>query len=227
MPRPPRSRRRGLAVPLAAAAASMVLVLLLGSGWVVGRSAALREPAAERTPVAAWTGTGGVLHADESSAQRLRAEGWTLPTLASDGYRVRSMTQGSLAGRPAVTIELQRGASDVVVVEQRGDVDAANPVDGLTGLPVSAGDLQPSAVAGVALWADPGPPWRVVLAGDDVVYTVSADTGPSSMSHVVALVVADERGRVAGPVEDEPGVLRTIGTGLREIFGGLGPEPAG
>jgi hypothetical protein len=217
----PHPRSRGRAVPLAAATASAVLTLLLGSGYAVGRTVVATAPEAgrERVPVSAWHGSGGVLHADESSAQRLRAEGWTLPTLAADGYRVVSMTRGSLAGHPIVSVRLQRGEHDVVVVEQRGRVDRQNPMDGLTGLPVSAEGLERSAVAGVPLWVDEGPPWRAVLVGDEVVYTVSADTGPSAMAHTVSLVVADDRGRVEEPEAEDPGLARTVVAGLQEIFG--------
>jgi hypothetical protein len=221
MPRPHPTGTGPSLLPLTAAAASAVLVVLVGSGYAVGRSV-LDESAAggqEPVPVAAWTGTGGVLHADDASAARLREEGWTLPTLAADGYRVTSMTRGSLAGHPVVTIALQRGEDGVVVVEQRGRVDRHNPMDGLTGLPVSAEGLEASAVAGVPLWVEPGRPWRAVLAGEDVVYTVTADTSPSAMARTVALVVADERGRVVEPAPGEPGPGSTVLTGLREIFG--------
>ncbi|MFI7481047.1 hypothetical protein ACH9EU_01390 [Kocuria sp. M1R5S2] len=217
----PRPHPRGRAVPLAAATASAVLTLLLGSGYAVGRTVVATAPEAgsERAPVSVWHGTGGVLHADEGSAERLRAEGWTLPTLAADGYRVVSMTRGSLAGHPIVSVRLQRGGHDVVVVEQRGRVDRQNPMDGITGLPVSAEGLERSAVAGVPLWVDDGPPWRAVLVGEDVVYTVSADTGPSAMAHTVSLVVADDRGRVEEPEAEDPGLARTVVVGLQEIFG--------
>lgn len=219
--RPAPADRRSHAVPVAAATASAVLTLLLGTGYAVGRTAveASTEVEQERVPVSAWHGTHGVLHADEASADRLRAEGWTLPTLASDGYRVASMTRGTLSGRPVVAVHLQRGEEVVVVVEQRGRIDRQNPMDGLTGLPVSAEGLEPVAVEGVPLWVDEGPPWRTVLVGDAVVYTISADTGPSAMARTVHLVVADERGRVVEPEAEDPGVARTVVAGLREVFG--------
>lgn len=223
MPRPERSvrARRSAVVPVVAAALSAVLTLVLGSGYAVGRTVvgASPEGSHEQVPVSVWQGTGGVLHADEASADRLRAEGWTLPTLASDGYQVVSMARGTLSGHPVVSVRLQRGKDDVVVVEQRGRVDRENPMDGITGLPVSAEGLESAAVAGVPLWVDPGPPWRAVLVGDSVVYTVTADTGPSAMAHTVNLVAADERGRVVTPTEDDPGVARTVVVGLGEIFG--------
>lgn len=226
MPRPERpvpapARRRSRAVPVAAAAVSVGLTLLLGSGYAVGRSVVEASPddSGQRVPVSAWHGTGGLMHGGEASADRLRAEGWTLPTLAPDGYRVVSMTGSTVSGRPVVSVRLQRGEDDVVVVEQRGRVDRENPVDGVTGLPVSAEGLEPAAVAGVPLWLGEGPPWRAVVVGDEVVYTITANTGPAAMSHTVGLVVADERGRVVEPDAGEPGVARTVVTGLREIFG--------
>lgn len=224
MSRPHRTApvgRRSRAVPVAAATASAVLTLLLGTGYAVGRSTLDAPPGGgpERVPVSAWHGTQGVLHADESTADRLRADGWTLPTLASDGYRVVSMTRATLSGQPVVVVQLQRGEEVVVVVEQRGRADRQNPMDGLTGLPVSAEGLEPVAVQGVPLWVDEGPPWRAVLVGDGVVYTVSADTGPSAMARTVHLVVADERGRVVAPEAEDPGLARTVVAGLREVFG--------
>ncbi|GAA1759457.1 hypothetical protein [Kocuria aegyptia] len=223
MSRPDRTApaRRSSALPVAAATVSAVLTLVLGSGYAVGRTVVAQsaDSAEERAPVSVWHGTDGVLHADEVSADGLRAEGWTLPTLASDGFRVVSMTRGTLSGRPVVVVRLHRGEDEVVVVEQRGRVDRANPMDGLTGLPVSAEGLEPVAVEGVPLWVDPGPPWRVVLVGDEVVYTVSGDSGPSAMAHTVGLVVADERGRVVEPSAGDPGAVETVLVGLREIFG--------
>lgn len=223
MPRPDRTApaRRSSAVPVAAATVSAVLTLVLGTGYAVGRTVVAESPdgGGDRVPVSAWHGTQGVLHADEVSADGLRAEGWTLPTLASDGYRVVSMTRGSLSGHPVVAVRLHRGEDEVVVVEQRGRVDRENPMDGLTGLPVSAEGLEPVAVEGVPLWVDAGPPWRAVVVGDAVVYTVTGDSGPSEMARTVHLVVADERGRVVEPSAGDPGVLETVAAGLREIFG--------
>lgn len=223
MPRPDRTApdRRSSALPVAAATVSAVLTLVLGSGYAVGRTVVAQSAHSteERVPVSAWHGTHGVLHADEVSAERLRAEGWTLPTLASDGFRVASMTRGALSGHPVVVVTLHRGDAEVVVVEQRGRVDRENPMDGLSGLPVSAEGLERVAVEGVPLWVDAGPPWRAVLVGDEVVYTVSGDSGPSAMAHAVGLVVADERGRVVEPSAGDPGVVETMLVGLREIFG--------
>jgi hypothetical protein len=206
---------------VAAATVSAVLTLVLGSGYAVGRTvvAQFAHSAEERVPVSAWRGTHGVLHADEVSADRLRADGWTLPTLASDGFRVVSMTRGALSGHPVVVVTLHRGDDEVVVVEQRGRIDRENPMDGLSGLPVSAEGLERVAVEGVPLWVDAGPPWRAVLVGDEVVYTVSGDSGPSAMAHALGLVVADERGRVVEPSAGDPGVVETTLVGLREIFG--------
>jgi hypothetical protein len=129
------------------------------------------------------------------------------------------MTRGTLSGHPVVAVRLHRGEDEVVVVEQRGGIDRENPMDGLTGLPVSAEGLERVAVEGVPLWVDAGPPWRAVLVGDEVVYTVSGDSGPSAMAHTVGLVVADERGRVVEPSPGDPGVVETVLVGLREIFG--------
>lgn len=228
MPRPDRTApvRRSSTVPVLAATVSAVLTLVLGSGYAVGRTVVAGSPdgAGDQVPVSAWRGTDGVLHPDEISANEisadgLREQGWTLPTLASDGYRVVSMTRGSLSGHPVVAVRLHRGEDEVVVVEQRGRVDRENPMDGLTGLPVSAEGLEPVAVEGVPLWVDAGPPWRVVVVGDAVVYTVTGTSGPSAMARTVHLVVSDERGRVVAPAPADPGVVETVAAGLGEIFG--------
>lgn len=223
MPRPDRAepaRPRSSAVPVAAATVSAVLTLLLGSGYAVGRTVVAEAAGVSgQTQFSSWDGTGGVLPADEASADRWRAQGWTLPTLASDGYQLVSMARDTRSGRPIVSVRLQRGEEVVLVVEQRGGIDRENPMDGITGLPVSAEGLQPSAVEGVPLWADAGPPWRVVLVAEDVVYTVTGDSGPSAMVRTVNHVVADERSRVVEPAADDPGVAGTVAVGLREIFG--------
>ena len=84
--------------------------------------------------------------ATETDAQSLCAEGWTLPSLASEGYQVESMVQGEIAGQPMVVITLVNDQHSVEIIEQRGEVNPNNPVDGATGLPVSAEGLHESAV---------------------------------------------------------------------------------
>ena len=223
MPRPHGAApaRRRSAVP-AAVLAVLLTVVLLGAGYLVGRTVVgpSAEGGEEGVPVSVWTSTQAVMHADAASADALRAEGWTLPTLASDGYRVTSMVRSTRSGQPVVSIALQRGENDAVhVVEQRGRIDRQNPMDGITGLPVSAGALEPTVVAGVPLWTGAGPPWRAVLVGHGVVYTVTADSEPPEMAHTMNLVAAAERGRVVEPAAEDPGPAGTVVAGLREIFG--------
>ena len=216
----PVRRRRG-AVP-AAVLGVLLTVVVLGAAYLVGRTVVgpFTEGGEKGVPVSVWTSTHAVMHADAASADGLRAEGWTLPTLASDGYQVASMVRSTRSGQPVVSIALQRGEDDAVhVVEQRGRIDRQNPMDGVTGLPVSAGSLEPTAVAGVPLWTAAGPPWRAVLVGNGVVYTVTADSGPPEMAHLMNLVAAAERGRVVEPTVEDPGPAATVVAGLREIFG--------
>lgn len=192
--------------------------LVVGVGWSIGKN--LRDgTAAAASPAAAWNGTHGmVTTASETDAETLRAEGWTLPTLAADGYKVVSMAQGEVAGQPVVVITLDDDRHTVRVIEQRGRVDPANPVDGVTGLPVSAEGLRDSAVAGAQLWVVRSQPWRAVLAREDVVYTVVSDASPSTLSRTLTLVAAEERGRVSLPGSEPEGFGDTVLAGLREIF---------
>ncbi|WP_016997555.1 hypothetical protein [Kocuria atrinae] len=194
--------------------------LLVGVGWTVGNK--LNSTDAENTPpaAAAWNGSGGMITTTtETDAQSLRAEGWTLPSLASEGYQVESMVQGEVAGQPMVAITLVNDHHRVQVIEQRGDVNPNNPVDGATGLPVSAEGLHESAVEGTQLWVVRSEPWRAVMSRDDVVYTVMTDASPSTLSRTLTLVAAEERGRVTLPGSEPDGFGTTVLDGLREIVG--------
>lgn len=192
--------------------------LVVGVGWSIGKN--LRESTATAaSPAAAWNGTHGmVTTASETDAEALRSQGWTLPTLSTAGYRVVSMARGEVSGQPMVEITLDNEHNTVQVIEQRGRVDPGNPVDGVTGLPVSAEGLRDSAVAGARLWVVRSQPWRAVLAGSDVVYTVTSDASPSALSRILTLVAAEERGRVALPGSDPEPFADTVLAGLREIF---------
>ncbi|MEX3508616.1 hypothetical protein VVR84_03600 [Kocuria carniphila] len=194
--------------------------LLIGVGWSVGNR--LNGSGAEDAPpaAAAWNGSHGMIKTTtETDAQSLRAEGWTLPSLGSEGYQVESMVQGEVAGQPMVAITLVNDHHRVQVIEQRGDVNPDNPVDGATGLPVSAEGLHESAVEGTQLWVVRSEPWRAVMARDDVVYTVMTDASPSTLSRTLTLVAAEERGRVALPGSEPDGFGTTVLDGLREIVG--------
>ncbi len=194
--------------------------LLVGVGWSVGHK--LKSSGAAHTPpaAAAWDGSHGMIKTTtEADAQSLRADGWTLPSLASEGYQVESMVQGEVAGQPMVVITLVNDQHSVQVIEQRGEVNPNNPVDGATGLPVSAEGLHESAVEGTQLWVVRSEPWRAVMSRDDVVYTVMTDASPSTLSRTLTLVAAEERGRVTLPGSEPDGFGTTVLDGLREIVG--------
>lgn len=194
--------------------------LLVGVGWSVGNK--LNSSGGVNTPpaAAAWNGSHGMIKtATETDAQSLRAEGWTLPSLASEGYQVESMVQGEIAGQPMVVITLVNDQHSVEIIEQRGEVNPNNPVDGATGLPVSAEGLHEPAVEGTQLWVVRSEPWRAVMARDDVVYTVTTDASPSTLSRTLTLVAAEERGRVTMVGSEQDGFGTTVLDGLREIIG--------
>lgn len=194
--------------------------LLVGVGWSVGHKLNSSGSADVPPAAAAWNGSHGMIKtATETDAQALRAEGWTLPSLASEGYQVESMVQGKVAGQPMVAITLVNDQHSVRVIEQRGHVNPDNPVDGATGLPVSAEGLHESAVEGTQLWVVRSEPWRAVMSRDDVVYTVMTDASPSALSRTLTLVAAEERGRVTLPGSEPNGFGFTVLDGLREIIG--------
>lgn len=194
--------------------------LLVGVGWSVGSKLNSSDGAHTPPAAAAWNGNHGMIKTTtETDAQSLRAEGWTLPSLASEGYQVESMVQGEVAGQPMVAITLVNDRHSVHVIEQRGEVNPSNPVDGATGLPVSAEGLHESAVEGTQLWVVRSEPWRAVMARDDVVYTVMTDASPSTLSRTLTLVAAEERGRVTLPGSEPDGFGTTVLDGLREIVG--------
>ena len=194
--------------------------LLVGVGWSVGHKLNSSGNADVSPAAAAWNGSQGMIKtATETDAQALRAEGWTLPSLASEGYQVESMVQGEVAGQPMVAITLVNDQHSVQVIEQRGHVNPDNPVDGATGLPVSAEGLHESAVESTQLWVVRSEPWRAVMSRDDVVYTVMTDASPSALSRTLTLVAAEERGRVTLPGSEPNGFGSTVLDGLREIIG--------
>ena len=129
------------------------------------------------------------------------------------------MVQGEIAGQPMVVITLVDDQHSVKIIEQRGEVNPNNPVDGATGLPVSAEGLHESAVEGTQLWVVRSQPWRAVMARDDVVYTVTTDASPSTLSRTLTLVAAEERGRVTMVGSEPDGFATTVLDGLREIIG--------
>lgn len=194
--------------------------LLVGVGWAVGSKLKDSDNVAAPPAAAAWNGSHGMITTtSETDAQSLRSEGWTLPTLAAEGYQVQSMVQGEVAGQPMVEITLVNDHHRVQIIEQRGRVNSDNPLDGATGLPVSAEGLHESAVAGTQLWVARSEPWRAVMARGDVVYTVTTDSSPSTLSRTLTLVAAEERGRVTLPGSEPDGFGTTVLDGLREIVG--------
>lgn len=203
----------------AVVALCVTTALVVGVGWAVGHGSPVS--AGQQTSLAAsWQGSQGVATiATEADARALRGQGWTLPTLSSAGYRVTNMVRGDVAGQPAVVITLRNHSEQVAVIEQRGDVNPDNPVDGTTGLPVSAEGLSEPALGGARLWVVRSDPWRAVMARQDVVYTVVSDASPATLSRTLTLVAAEERGRVTLPGSEPNGFAETVLHGLRRIVG--------
>ncbi|CAL8898763.1 hypothetical protein KVA01_12950 [Kocuria varians] len=204
---------------MGAFAACVCVALLTTAVWSVGKRAQQESSGSERT-TASWTpaAQGMVDTTSESDLEALRSQGWALPGLAAEGYRIGDIRRTDVGGQPAVVLTLHHDRDTVTVVEQRGRVNGSNPVDGVTGLPVSAEGMEASAVSGSRLWLD-RESWRAVMVRPDAVYTVASDTPPATMAQTVSAIVAEDRGRVSLPAQTDEGFGATVADGLRKIFG--------
>ena len=215
---PPRPSRRTIGLA-AALTACLVVALATAFVWNVGRQIQHEQAAASR-PAASWS-PGPRAMVDTSSQadiRALRAQGWAVPGLAAEGYRVADVRRTHTGQHPAVTITVHNDHDTVEIVEQRGTVRSANPLDGVTQLPVSAEGMHESAVSGQRLWVRRGDPWRVVMVRPGAVYTVSSDAPPATMAQAVRAIVAEDRGRVSLPSGGDEGFGSTVVHGLEEIL---------
>ena len=214
-----RPSRRGIGL-VAAFAACLCVALLTTAVWNVGRQVQREQAAAARTAASRSPGPRAMVdttsHAD---IQSLRAQGWAVPGLAAEGYRVADVRRTRVGDQPAVSISLHNDHDTVEIVEQRGTVNPDNPLDGVTQLPVSAEGMHRSAMSGSRLWVERGDPWRAVMVRPDAVYTLSSDSPPATMAQTVSAIVAEDRGRVSLPSQDDEDFGSTVVDGLRKILG--------
>ncbi|MDO4918866.1 hypothetical protein [Kocuria sp.] len=214
-----RPARRTLALA-AALTACLCVALVTTAVWHVGRQTQQQELLRARS-AATWSPDGEAIVATSERADvgSLRAQGWAVPALASQGFTVADVRQVTVGGQPAVTVSLHDDHVSAEIVEQRGTVNAGNPLDGVSGLPVSAEGMHESMVSGSRLWIQRGTSWRAVMVRPDAVYTVTSDAPPATMTEVLGAVVAEDRGRVSLPVRTEEGFGATVADGLRTLFG--------
>ena len=215
--RRPSRRTVGLA---AALAACLCVALLTTAVWSVGKRAQ-HEQLLGAQAAAPWT-PGPQAMVDTASAddlRSLRAQGWAVPGLAAEGYTLTEIRLSTAGGEPAVALTLHDERGTLQIVEQRGHVNHDNPLDGVTGLPVSTEQMHESVVAGSRLWVDRGDPWRAVMARPDAVYTITSDAPPATLAEAVSAVVAEDRARVSLPSQTDESFGSTVADGWRAVFG--------
>ncbi|RKQ37187.1 hypothetical protein C1C97_003845 [Kocuria tytonis] len=213
----PGRRTVGLA---AAVATCLCVAVLTAAVWNVGRHAQQEQRAAAR-PAATWSAgpQSMVDTTSDADIRSLRAQGWAVPGLAAQGYTVADVQQLRTGGQPAVALTLHGERGTVEIVEQRGHINPDNPLDGVSGLPVSAEGMHESVISGSHLWVDRHEPWRAVMARPDAVYTVTSDAPAATMARTVSGIVAEDRARVSLPTQQDEGFGATVADGLRKIFG--------
>ncbi|PKZ38741.1 hypothetical protein CYJ75_06350 [Kocuria rhizophila] len=215
--RRPGRRTIGL---VSAFTACLCVAALTTTAWSVGRQTQYEHRAGAQAEATWNPGPRAMMDtASQADIHALHAQGWTVPVLAAEGYRVVDVRQAVSAGQPTVTVTLRNDHGTVEIVEQRGQVNPDNPVDGVSQLPVSAEGMHESALSGSRLWVERGEPWRAVMVRPDAVYTVTSDTPPATMAQTVSAVVAEDRGRVSLPSETDDSFGATVQDGLRVMFG--------
>ncbi|MDO4256097.1 MAG: hypothetical protein Q4C90_02840 [Kocuria sp.] len=220
-PSTPRTRLPGrrTAGLVAAVAACVCVALLTAVAFTVGKRSQPEEQLSARATATWAPGAQGMVDTtSESDIGTLRSQGWALPSLSSQGYSIADIRQTRVGGQPAVVLSLHNDHGTVTIVEQRGRVNAENPLDGVTGLPVSAEGMAASPISGSRMWLERRE-WRAVVARTDAVYTVTSQTPPATMAQTVSGIVAEDRGRVSLPSAQDEGFAATVADGLRKMFG--------
>ena len=218
--RPTRRPARRTVTLVAAFATCLCVALVATAVWSVGRRVQ-QEQLSGAQAAATWSpGPQGMVDTTSAADIRsLRSQGWAVPGLAAEGYSVTDVRQTTVGGEPAVALTLHDDRGTVEIVEQRGHVNPENPVDGVSGLPVSAEGLHESVVAGSRLWVDREDPWRAVMVRPDAVYTITSDTPPATVAETVSAVVAEDRARVSLPSRHDESFGATVVDGLQKLFG--------
>ena len=209
---------------LVTAVVSVILLLLLGIlllGWFAGsRSSAPSTPGATAAQGSPWAQSSGLLISEVSDLDVLRSQGWTLPLAGIPGYEVVALREETVAGQPAVHMQLRDPqGGDVQVTEQRGEIDQDHPTDGIAGLPATTTGLDPAVIRGTPVRVREGSPWRAQIVHDDVVYTLQSDSSAAEMVRLVQHTEAADRATLVQRPEETSSPGETVLSGWRRMLG--------
>lgn len=209
---------------LVTAVVSVILLLLLGIlllGWFAGsRSSVPSTPGATAAQGSPWAQSSGLLISEVSDLDVLRSQGWTLPLAGMPGYEVLSLSEDTIAGQPAVRMQLQDAQGrDVQITEQRGRIDQYHPTDGIAGLPSTTTGLDPAVLSGTPVRVREGSPWRAQIVHDDVVYTLQSESSAAEMVRLMHHTEAADRATLALQQEEASSVGETVISGWRRMLG--------
>jgi Putative zinc-finger len=227
----PSSRKTLLAV---CGALTGFAALTVGTAYVLGGE----EPALQASgpgdgpqgqySASAMSGAGSAgQRLDREDLAQLRRSGWNCPQMAGLGYELASARTMTVAGEPAVRVELEGEEGSVVLTEQRRGVEqpqpdgrpavrAVAPINAVTGRTVAADGFRPVDGMDRDMWLRAGPNWTVVLSSANVTYTVWSDAPLSDLPEMVSQVIIAEKSRLVVPqpaTADDP---------LSRIVRGLG-----
>lgn len=209
---------------LVTAVVSVILLLLLAVlllGWFAGsRSSSPSGPGATAAQGSPWAQSSGLLISEVSDLDLLRSQGWTLPLAGMPGYEVVSLSEDTIAGQPAVRMQL-RDPQDrgIQITEQRGEIDQDHPTDGIAGLPATTTGLDPAVIRGTPVRVREGSPWRAQIVHDDVVYTLQSESSASEMVGLMHHTEAADRATLAQPQEKTSSAGETVLEGWRRMLG--------
>lgn len=227
-----RASRRQTLLVLCGAAAGFAM-LTFGTAYILGGEEPALQAAGQTDGQVAGTATvdlGGLAAGQKMGREelaQLRRSGWNCPQLSGLGYELESARAMTIAGEPAVRVELEGEDGSVVVTEQRRGVErpqpaapeaarAVAPVNAVTGRSVAADGFRPINGMDRDMWLRAGPNWTVVLNSADVTYTMWSDAPLSELPDMVGQVIIAEKSRLMTPrptVLDDPvsRIIRGLG----------------
>ncbi|GLB66993.1 anti-sigma factor family protein [Arthrobacter mangrovi] len=225
------SRRQTLLVICGAAAGFAMLTF--GTAYILGGEEPALQAAGQTDGQVSGTSTvdlGGLAAGEKVGREelaQLRRSGWNCPQLSGLGYELESARAMTIAGEPAVRVELEGEDGSVVVTEQRRSVErprpaapeaarAVAPVNAVTGRSVAADGFRPVNGMDRDMWLRAGPNWTVVLNSADVTYTMWSDAPLADLPDMVGQVIIAEKSRLMTPrptVLDDPvsRIIRGLG----------------
>lgn len=212
---------------LVTAVVSVIFLLLLGIlllGWFAGsRSNTASAPGSTAAQGSPWVQSSGLVLSEVSDLDLLRSQGWTLPLAGLPGYEVVSLSEDTVAGQPAVRMQLQDPLGrDVRITEQRGRIDQDHPTDGIAGLPATTTGLDSAILQGAPVRVRAGSPWRAQIVHADVVYTLQSESSAAEMVRLMHHTEAADRATLALRAEEASSVGETVISGWRRMLG-MGP----